>query len=107
MSNIIDVDDHNFASEILESALPVLLDISAEWCGPCKRLAPLVEEIAGEYAGRLKVAKLDVDRAQATAVRYGILSVPTVLFFKQGQVLDQLLGFAPKEKLVEKLAGLL
>jgi len=107
MSNVIEVDDHNFASEILESTLPVLLDISAEWCGPCKRLAPLVEEIAGEYAGRLKVAKLDVDRAQATAVRFGIMSVPTVLFFKQGQILDQLLGFASKEKLVEKLASLL
>ena len=107
MSNVIEVDDHNFASEVLESSLPVLLDISAEWCGPCKRLAPLVEEIAGEYAGRLKVAKLDVDRAQATAVRFGVMSVPTVLFFKQGKVLDQLLGFVPKERLIEKLASVI
>ena len=107
MSAVVEVDDANFESEVLKSALPVLLDFSAEWCGPCKRLEPVVREIAGEYGGRLKVAHLDIDRSQATAVRFGIMSVPTVLFFREGRVHDQLLGFVPKEKLVEKIDRLL
>lgn len=107
MNGVVEVDDTNFEGEVLRSALPVLLDFSAEWCGPCKRLAPVVEAIAGEYADRLKVAHLDIDRAQATAVKYGIMSVPTVLFFKEGKVLDQLLGFVPREKLVEKIDRIL
>ena len=107
MNGVVEVDDTNFEGEVLRSALPVLLDFSAEWCGPCKKLAPVVEAIAGEYADRLKVAHLDIDRAQATAVKYGIMSVPTVLFFKGGKVLDQLLGFVPREKLVEKIDRIL
>ena len=103
MSTVVDVDDTNFEAEVLRSALPVLLDFSAGWCGPCKRLAPIVEAVAAEYGGRLKVAHVDVDRAQAIAVRYGILSVPTLLFFKFGQVRDQLMGYVPKDKLVEKI----
>jgi thioredoxin 1 len=107
MSAVVEVDDKNFAVEVLDSALPVLLDFSAEWCGPCKRLEPVVQEIAGEYGGRLKVARLDIDKAQATAVRYGIMSVPTVLFFKEGKVRDQLMGYVPKDKLVEKIDRIL
>lgn len=107
VNGVVEVDDTNFEGEVLRSALPVLLDFSAEWCGPCKRLAPVVEAIAGEYADRLKVAHLDIDKAQATAVKYGIMSVPTVLFFKEGKVLDQLLGFVPREKLVEKIDRIL
>jgi thioredoxin 1 len=107
MSAVVEIDDSNFESEVLKSSLPVLLDFSAEWCGPCKRLDPLVREIAGEYGGRLKVAHLDIDKSQATAVRYGIMSVPTVLFFREGRVQDQLLGYVPKEKLVEKIDSLL
>jgi len=107
MKGTVEVDDTNFEKEVLQSSLPVLLDFSAEWCAPCKRLAPVVEAIAGEYASRLKVAHLDIDRAQATAVKYGIMSVPTVLFFKGGKVLDQLLGFVPREKLVEKIDRIL
>ena len=107
MSSVIEVDDANFESEVLQSSLPVLLDFSAEWCGPCKRLEPVVREIAGEYGGRLKVAHLDIDKSQATAVRFGIMSVPTVLFFKEGRVQDQLLGYVPKEKIVEKLDRIL
>jgi thioredoxin len=107
MSGVVEVDDDNFAAEVLKSTLPVLLDVSAEWCGPCKRLEPIVAEIAADYAGRLKVAHLDVDRAQATAVKYGIMSVPTLLFFKQGQVQDQLMGYVPKDRLVAKIDPIL
>lgn len=107
MGAVVEVDDKNFAAEVLQSAVPVLLDFSAEWCGPCKRLWPVVEAIAREYDGRLKVAHLDVDKAQSTAVTYGILSVPTILFFKGGQVRDQVMGYAPHEKLVEKISVIL
>ena len=107
MQGVIEVDDGNFENEVLRSAVPVLLDFSAEWCGPCKRLQPIVEALALEYDGRLKVAHLDIDKAQATAVRYGIMSVPTVLLFKGGKVQDQLLGYVPKDKLIEKIDPLL
>jgi len=107
MKGVMEVDDSNFESEVLRSPLPVLLDFSAEWCAPCKKLEPVVEAVAGEYAQRLKVAHLDIDKAQATAVKYGIMSVPTVLFFKGGKVLDQLLGYVPREKLVEKIDRIL
>ena len=107
MNGVVEIDDKNFESEVLRSPVPVLLDFSAEWCGPCKRLQPIVEAIAVEYADRLRVAHLDIDKAQATAVKYGIMSVPTVLFFKAGKVHDQLLGYAPKDKLVEKIGHLL
>ena len=107
MNGVVEIDDRNFESEVLRSPIPVLLDFSAEWCGPCKRLQPIVEAIALEYADRLRVAHLDIDKAQATAVKYGIMSVPTVLFFKGGKVLDQLLGYVPRDKLVEKIDHLL
>jgi len=107
LNGVVEIDDRNFESEVLRSPIPVLLDFSAEWCGPCKRLQPIVEAIALEYADRLRVAHLDIDKAQATAVKYGIMSVPTVLFFKGGKVLDQLLGYVPRDKLVEKIDHLL
>ncbi|OLD67208.1 MAG: thioredoxin [Acidobacteria bacterium] len=107
MKGVVEVDDGNFESQVLRSPVPVLLDFSAEWCGPCKRLQPIVEAIAAEYADRLRVAHLDIDKAQATAVKYGIMSVPTVLFFKGGKVMDQLLGYVPRDKLVEKIDPLL
>ncbi len=103
MSAVVEVDDTNFEAEVLRAKAPVLLDFSAEWCGPCKRLWPIVEAIASEYGPRLKVVHLDVDKAQAIAVKYGILSVPTILFFKEGQVRDQMSGFVPREKIVEKI----
>jgi thioredoxin len=107
LRGVVEVDDGNFENEVLRSTIPVLLDFSAEWCGPCKRLQPIVEALALEYDGRLKVAHLDIDKAQATAVRYGIMSVPTVLLFKGGKVQDQLLGYVPKDKLIEKIDPIL
>ena len=104
---MIEVDDGNFEAEVLRSPLPVLLDFSAEWCGPCKRLLPIVEALAKDYDGRLKVAHLDVDKAQATAVRYGIMSVPTVLIFKAGKVQEQLPGYVPRDVLVGKIDSIL
>jgi thioredoxin 1 len=100
---LIEVNDANFDAEVVSSAEPVLVDFSAEWCAPCKRLAPVVQAIAEEYAGRLKVAHLDIDRSQATAARYGVMSIPTLLLLKGGQVREQIMGYAPKEKLIAKI----
>jgi thioredoxin 1 len=99
----IELTDGNFGTEVLSSATPVLVDFWATWCGPCKVIAPMVEELAGEYAGKLKVGKVDVDRNSDTASRYGIRSIPTLLVFKNGQIVDQFIGAMPKAKLVEKL----
>ena len=107
MSHVVAVNDDNFQSEVMESEQPVLVDFSAEWCGPCKQLAPLVEEIAKEYNGRLKVAKIDVEESQKTAMKYGILSVPTLLFLRKGKVADQLVGNHPRQVLEERIAKVL
>lgn len=106
-SKVLDVKDGNFDEEVLQSSLPVLLDFSAEWCGPCKKLAPIMEEIALEYEGKVKVGTVDVGVAQETALRFGILSVPTVVFIKDGKVQDQVVGPAQKNALVTRLQRLL
>ena len=103
MSELIAVTDENFAAEVLQADLPVLVDFWAAWCGPCRMIAPFVEQIAGEYEGRAKVCKLDVDTAQKTAGDFGIRSIPTLLIFKGGKVSDQLIGAVPKQQIVEKL----
>ena len=107
MSHVVAVNDDNFQSEVMESDQPVLVDFSAEWCGPCKQLAPLVEELAKDYDGRLKVAKIDVEESQKTAMKYGILSVPTLLFLRKGKVADQLVGNHPRQVLEERIAKVL
>lgn len=103
MSKVHEVDDANFDAEVTQSDRPVLVDFSATWCGPCKKLEPLVHEIAGEYAGRLKVVKVDVDRAPATAAKFAVLSVPTLLLFRAGQVKDQVVGLVAKQAIAERV----
>jgi thioredoxin 1 len=97
------VDDGNFQTEVATSQTPVLVDFWAVWCGPCKMIAPVVEELANELDGKLKVAKLDVDANPKTAMQYGIRSIPTLLIFKGGQVVEQIVGAVPKRFLVDKL----
>ncbi len=99
----VEITDSNFQTEVLKSATPVLIDFWAEWCGPCKMIAPVVEELANEYQGKLKVGKVDVDNNQQVAMQYGIRSIPTLLIFKGGKVVDQLVGAVPKKMLVEKV----
>ncbi len=100
----IEITDANFETEVINSDVPVLIDFWAVWCGPCKMIAPIVEEIAGEYAGKLKVGKLDVDNNPAVAGKFGIRSIPTLLLFKDGKIVDQIVGAVPKNAIVQKLA---
>ena len=99
----ITVNDANFQAEVLTSDRPVLVDFWAVWCGPCKMIAPVVEEIANEYDGKLKVTKMDVDSNPRTAMEYGIRSIPTLLIFKEGRVIEQIVGAVPKRHLVDKV----
>lgn len=97
--NIVHLTDQNFRDEALMSPVPVLVDFYAEWCGPCKMMAPYVDELADELKGKVKVAKLDIDHNNETAVRYGITGVPTLILFKDGKVLSQQIGALPKTQL--------
>ncbi len=105
--SIVYVDDKNFKEEVLKSSLPVLADFFTQWCGPCKRVAPVLEEIAKEYEGKLKVAKIDVDEAGKTASSFGVMSVPTLIVFKEGKALSQSAGAMSKHELKKKLAEVL
>ncbi|HTW11633.1 MAG TPA: thioredoxin [Solirubrobacteraceae bacterium] len=97
--NVSAVTDNNFQAEVLESDLPVLVDFWATWCGPCRQVAPVVEEIASEKAGQLKVVKLDTDENQQTAIQYNVLSIPTLIVFKNGQEVKRVTGAYPKKRL--------
>ncbi len=103
MSKPIAVDDSNFAQAVLQAKTPVLVDFWATWCGPCRMVAPVVEELAEEYEGRISFAKLDVDQNPKTAVKYGIMSIPTLLIFKKGEPISQIVGFRPKKELKRSL----
>lgn len=95
--------DSNFSQEVESSEIPVLVDFWAVWCGPCRMIAPIVEELATEYQGKVKVGKLDVDNNVQVATKYGIRSIPTLLIFKGGKVVDQIVGAVPKTLITEKL----
>lgn len=103
MANLLQVTESNFDDEVLSSDVPVLIDFWAVWCGPCKMVSPIVEELATEYAGKLKVGKCDVDSNQSIAVKYGIRSIPTLLIFKDGEVAQQLIGASPKHVIKSKV----
>lgn len=98
--------DANFQSEVLDSDKPVLVDFWATWCGPCRIIAPVIEELAAEFEGKAVIGKVDVDHNPQVAMNFGIRSIPTLLFFKNGQVVDQLIGTAPKRVLAERLENL-
>jgi len=94
------VNDENFESEVLNSDLPVLVDFFASWCGPCQMLAPTIEELADEYAGKAKIVKIDVDGAPATSQKMGVQSIPTIVLFKNGEAVDKKVGVASKDDLI-------
>jgi thioredoxin 1 len=99
----VELNDSNFEKEVLQSETPVLVDFWAVWCGPCRAIAPVVEEMAKEYDGKLKVGKLDVDNNPETSVKFGIRSIPTLLVFKGGRVVEQIVGARPRQNLIDKV----
>lgn len=101
----ITITDQNFSNEVEKSDKPVLIDFWATWCGPCRVIAPVVEELAKEYDGKVKIGKLDIDENQQTAMKYGVRSIPTLLLFKNGQVVDTIIGAHPKAHIVQRLAS--
>jgi thioredoxin 1 len=101
--SVLQLTDDNFRTEVLESSIPVLVDFWAPWCGPCRMLAPTIEELSREYDGKVKVCKLNTDESPETAGGFGISSIPTVLVFKNGQVVDRLVGLNPKKKFQDML----
>ena len=100
---LLHVTDANFEEEILKSSTPALVDFWAAWCGPCRTVGPVVEELAGEYTGKVKVAKLNVDDNKQTPSKYGVRGIPTLMLFRNGQVVDQIVGAVPKSKIKELL----
>ncbi|HTZ11725.1 MAG TPA: thioredoxin [Candidatus Margulisiibacteriota bacterium] len=105
--SLLHLTDGNFKKEVLESELPVLVDFWAPWCGPCKMIAPIVEELAKEYDKKIKVGKVNVDEDSQTATAYGIMSIPTLMFFRKGKVMNQVVGALGKPELKKKIEEIL
>ena len=103
MGNAVAVTEESFTKEVLESPVPVLVDFWAVWCGPCRAIAPIVEQIAEEYSGRVKVVKLDVDENGETSIRYGVMNIPTLLLFKGGKAVERWVGVQPKSMIVSRI----
>jgi len=104
---VIDVTDQNFEEEVIKSDLPVLVDLWAPWCGPCRMIAPVVDKLAEKYNSRFKFCRLNVDENSQTAVKYSVMSIPTLLFFKNGEVADTVIGAVPEQVLQPKIEGLI
>jgi thioredoxin 1 len=107
MSNVPSVGEKDFEQEVLKSTVPVVVDMWAEWCGPCRVLGPLVDELAQELDGKVKFVKVNVDHEPEIARRYGIMSIPTLLFFRDGELVDQVVGLVPKNNLLAKISSAL
>lgn len=103
MAKPLEVCDTSFEQEVIKSALPTLTDFWAEWCSPCRMIAPILLEIAAKYDGKLKITKLDVDHNPATAMAFGVMSIPTLILFKNGQPVERIVGYQPKERLLKTL----
>ncbi len=101
--NVVEINDGNFDEQVLQSAIPTLVDFWAPWCGPCKSIAPILEEIAGEYDGKLKIAKMNVDENPSTPTKYSVRGIPNLVFFKDGEVVEQIVGAVPKEQLISAI----
>lgn len=97
--NVLTLDDNNFEAEVIKSSLPVLVDFWATWCAPCKAIAPTIDALAAEYDGKVKVGKVNVDDSQSTPAKYGVRGIPTIILFKDGKVVDQVVGAVPKSQL--------
>ncbi len=102
-ANTFEITDKNFDSDVIKSEKPVLIDFWAEWCGPCRMIAPLVEQIAEEYQGKIRVGKLDTDANTELAMKYGIMSIPTLLLFKGGKPVARMMGYQPKDRLLAQI----